>query len=368
MHQLLKRALLHPRADKRLVNVITLCLLLVSCGDSAKTGALLSPQATTATVRATSVTQLTDAQTLRFAGVTRVRQRATLTFQVSGVLSVRAAELGMTVSAGQELARLRNPGLQPAELAATARVEQLREEQAQAARESERLAVLYERGVLSRQELEQQQSRVDALQAAVDNARASLQQAGDFLTETTLFAPFDGYIEAVLIEPGEFVQAGQPVLRMSATSGLEVEIRAPAEWLSALTTGQAVSVWSSLDAMPLTGIVQEIGRTSTNSSALYPLVVGLPENSILTGQSVEIALSRPGSQTLAVPLSAVMRSAQGLSVFQITNNQVRRLPVQIKELQGEFAVIQPGALTVGDQVVYSGLTRLTDGDSVEILP
>src|SRR5690554_1318197 len=51
--------------------------------------------------------------TLRFSGIVRSTQRATLTFQVSGTLKERAVELGQTVTAGDVLARACNPGLVP---------------------------------------------------------------------------------------------------------------------------------------------------------------------------------------------------------------------------------------------------------------
>ena len=56
------------------------------------------------TVRAAEVTGgQTEGVSLRFSGIVRAAQRATLTFQVSGTLRERAVELGQTVKTGDLL-------------------------------------------------------------------------------------------------------------------------------------------------------------------------------------------------------------------------------------------------------------------------
>ncbi|HBF93363.1 MAG TPA: efflux RND transporter periplasmic adaptor subunit, partial [Marinobacter adhaerens] len=86
---------------------------------------------------------------LRFSGIVRATQRATLTFQVSGTLKEQAVELGQKVQAGDLLARVYNPGLEPARDSARARLEELRTQYQQAQREWERSSRLHERGVVS---------------------------------------------------------------------------------------------------------------------------------------------------------------------------------------------------------------------------
>ncbi|HAZ89372.1 MAG TPA: efflux RND transporter periplasmic adaptor subunit, partial [Marinobacter adhaerens] len=136
---------------------------------------------------------------LRFSGIVRATQRATLTFQVSGTLKEQAVELGQKVQAGDLLARVYNPGLEPARDSARARLEELRTQYQQAQREWERSSRLHERGVVSEQTLEQLAARRDSLEASVATARASLAEATQLLEESTLRAPFSGRVEALLV-------------------------------------------------------------------------------------------------------------------------------------------------------------------------
>jgi len=318
-------------------------------------------------VRVAAVEQVINEQTLRFAAVARARQRATLTFQVGGVIQSRSVELGQTVASGAVIATLYNPQLAPARDAARSRLEQLRTDSAQAARDLDRIRQLYERAVSPIQDLEQQIARLDSLNAAIKNAEATLQQTEQLLAESILRAPFAGTIEAILLEPGEFAQTGQAVARLSASDGMEIEARAPAHLLDGLETGQILSVISSLTGQRYEGVVLEIGRSSSGNSALYPLVVGLDNNAIRAGDAMEVAIPRRRDPVLTVPLTAIMRSADGLVSFRVINNSVTRVPVLVNQLMGDQAIIADGNLRAGDLVVYAGLTRLADGDRVEVL-
>ena len=48
--------------------------------------------------------------------------------------------------------------------------------------------------------------------------------------------------------------------------------------------------------------------------------------------------------------------------------QVERVPIEVDALRGEWAVLRGDSLKEGDRVVYAGLTRLSAGDTVELLP
>lgn len=338
---------------------------VTACSDS---GAMEKDVSRAVTVRAAPVVSTVEnAEPLRFAGVVRSRQRAGLTFQVGGVVSSRSAEVGQDVQAGQVLATLYNPELEPVRDAAQARVRELQAQAQQARRDVERARQLYAKGVVPASEHEQQKARLDALLAGVSSAQAAAQQAARMQSESQLKAPFDGSVEAVLVEPGEYVGPGQPVLRMAAAGSYEVEIKVPAFMLEGLQTGDAVSIWRSAGGTPLAGRVVDIAK-GVSSGALYPLIVALPPDSVRSGDAVEVGLRRNRSGAYAVPLASIMRSAEGTAVFQVINGSVFRVPVDVVSVQGEAALLKPSSLTEGDQVVYAGLTRLADGDAVELLP
>ncbi|MDO3720834.1 efflux RND transporter periplasmic adaptor subunit [Marinobacter sp. chi1] len=305
---------------------------------------------------------------LRFSGIVRASQRATLTFQVSGRLEEQAVELGQKVAAGDVLARVYSPALAPARDSAKARLAELNTQYEQARREWLRSNRLHERGVVSEQSLEQIAARRDALKASVATAKASLAEATQLLEESTLRAPFAGRVEALLVERDEFVAAGQPVMRLSSPQGREVEVRVPAYLLDHVALGQALSIWSVQDrSLPvLTGSVLEIAQAGAIRGELHPILVSLPVDSLEPGEPVEVGITPEGTAAASVPLVAVTRTAEGTGVFRIRDGQALRVPVTVDRILGERALVSSDALVPGDQVVYAGMTRLTDGDRVEV--
>lgn len=86
-----------------------------------------------------------------------------------------------------------------------------------------------------------------------------------------------------------------------------------------------------------------------------------------SGEALQVGVSQPQSKDLSIPLNAVMRSAQGLTVFKLHNDRVQRVDVKVNQINGDQVILAAGSLTVDDQVVYAGITRLADGDKVELL-
>ena len=340
-------------------------LMVYACGGPGEDDGMLP-----VTVRVAPVMAAEAQPPLRFAGVVRARQRAELTFQVSGTLQSREVELGEAVAPGQVLARLHNPQLEPARDSARARLSETDAQLRQAEQEYQRALTLRERGMVSEQALEQALSRRDALAAARATAAAALNEATQLLAESALRAPFVGSVEAVLAEPGEFVAAGQPVLRISSPEGLEVEVRIPESLRVSVAPGDAVPVWRvmSRGSEPLNGVVTEVGRGARRGE-LYPLVIGLVDDPTLApGVSVEVGVRRAAGDALVLPVLAVQQAANGPAVFRVRDGIAERVPVLIHQLAGEQVLVHSDDLVEGDQVVYAGLSRLLPGDPVEILP
>ncbi len=312
------------------------------------------------------------APTLRFAGIVQASQRATLTFQVSGNLKERKVELGQAVKAGQVLARLYNPGLEPALASASARLDELATQLEQAERELERSSRLREKGVVSEQALEQITARRDGLQASVATARAAQAEARQMVAEATLKAPFSGRVVALMVEQDEFVAAGQPVIKLSSPAGREVEIRMPAYLLEQVAVGDPVPVWSVQDRQrpPVAGRVAEVAQAGAERGQLHPVLVSLATDAPGpgVGEPVEVGIAPDVVGQLTVPVLAVMRAGEGNSVFRVRDNVARRVPVTVQRIIGEQVVVSSDDLAAADQVVYAGLTRLTDGDAVAVLP
>jgi len=347
--------------------VMALTVLLVTACGSTEPPTDRGTQ--TIAVRTAEVTGgQTEGVPLRFSGIVQAAQRATLTFQVSGTLRALVVDLGQKVDAGDLLARVYNPALEPARDSAEARLDELQTQFDQAQREWERSRRLHERGVVSEQALEQLQSRRDSLRASMATASASVAEASRLLEESELRAPFAGRVEALLVEQDEFVAAGQPVVRLSSPQGREVEVRVPAYLLSHVALGNLLPVWSVQDRsrQPANGSVIEIAQAGSIRGELHPVLVNLPADTLEPGEPVEVGITPITMTATTVPMLAVMKSNGGASVFRVVDGVARRLPVRVQRIVGERVVVASSELANGDRVIYAGMTRVADGDAVEV--
>lgn len=354
-----------------LIGSLMAATLLLAAGCESTESAAEQDRAQGSQVISVRTAEVTGGQTegipLRFSGIVQASQRATLTFQVSGTLVEQSVELGQKVAAGDLLARVYNPGLEPARDSATARLEELRTQFQQAERDWERSSRLHERGMVSEQALEQLGSRRDSLRASMATAKASLAEASQLLQESELRAPFAGRVEALLVEQDEFVSAGQPVLRLSSPMGQEVEIRVPAYMLDHVSLADGLTVWSVQDRNrpPVTGSVIEIAQAGSVRGELHPVLVSLPANTLKPGEPVEVGITPTTITATTVPMLSVMKSNGGASVFRVADGKARRIPVRVQRIVGERIVVDASELAAGDQVIYAGMTKVTDGDAVE---
>lgn len=221
---------------------------------------------------------------------------ADLGFQGAGrVLEVRVAE-GATVEEGSELARLDareldaaldaaqaqlaaaearleelSRGARPQELAAgEATVRSAARQADEAARELERAQILHDGGAISRQDLDQAETRVElagarrdqaeqtlallregprteqvAVQRAlVEQAQANVARVSAALANTVIHAPFTGIVTVRHREPGEAVAPGMPVLTVLDPENRWVRIYVPGDEIGRVRLGTPAEIVS----------------------------------------------------------------------------------------------------------------------------
>lgn len=341
-------------------------VLLVGCGEPS--GAQGRDE-TIRSVRVAPVSALDSSREVRVSGFTRAGRRATLAFLVSGTLVERPAELGRTVRAGELIARLSSPELEPAVTSAQARVRELRTRIEQLDRDVTRAEELRERGLISQEDLERVRTDRDATLALRDLALATLAEARNRLEEATLTAPFDATVDETLFEPGEFVGAGQPVVRLSGAGDLEVELEIPETLIDRFSPGQDVTLTLFfLDNRQVRGRVIHVGDSGGGPGGLFPVEIRLAdEPGLRPGLTVELVLPVEAEAGLAVPLSAVLDPGTGQPrVFRIDDGRVEAVFIRVGQLYGDRVAVT-GPLSPGDEVVVTGLSSLTPGQRVEVL-
>ena len=82
----------------------------------------------------------------------------------------------------------------------------------------------------------------NALEAQLEQARAALALAENDLAESTIYAPFDGFVTVKDVEQDEFVQPGTPVLTVAHLADVWVRTYVPETQLGRVRLGQQAEV------------------------------------------------------------------------------------------------------------------------------
>ncbi|WP_253444043.1 efflux RND transporter periplasmic adaptor subunit [Halomonas sp. Y3] len=319
-------------------------------------------------VRSDVVRMEPDEARYRFPGVVRASERAAPAFLHGGVLRERHVVRGQRVEQGEALAALHNPAMAPAFAAAEARVRELDASLSRLGRDVERARTLRERNLSAEEELDRLRSEREALVQAREQALAQRDETQAQLEELTLRAPFAAEVSDLDVEPGDFVPAGQPVLRLAGLSAREVEIRVPAHLAARLERGQAASVAPTFGTQHISGEVVHIGRAG---DSMAPVIIVIPTDSApALGEPVRVQLEIAAQPVMRVPLAAVVDPAASAPYVLVLNadDTVRRAPVMPGRLAGGWVSVSGEGLVPGERVVTAGQGRLEEGIRVRILP
>lgn len=309
---------------------------------------------------------------LVFAGELRAADRATLGFEMSGLITSINFDLGDAFAAGDVLAELDDRTLRLDLNAARADLEDSRAALINARLDYERQSSLAGTGAVSQAAIDRAKAHLDGAQARLEALSAQVAAARERLEHSRLYAPFDGEIVERLSEPAQFVSAGQPVFRIiGEAAGLEAVFSAPERRL------QSVAVGDDIDVIELGGrrgasraTVIEVG-SQANSAGLFPITVSLADeakNRFRPGQSVEVRFTpgNQGRQTVVIPVSSYVRAADGDAfVFAIAadGQSVQRTQVTLGEI-GSNGVEVLGGLEPGETIVVKGADLLKDGEEI----
>lgn len=351
----------------RLPVALALCgmLALTGCGREPAADGPLPPRL----VRVIAVEATPQAAGGSFSGRIEAEDQAALGFRIAGRLASRTVSVGDTVAAGQILAALDPQDEENALRSARADLVAAEGRLVQAQNAYERRRALLERDVVSQADFDAAEQGRRAARAAVDAAAARLRNAEERLRFTVLAADAPGVVTAVAAEPGEFVRAGQKVVRLARRDGRDAVFDVPQAMLAGLEPGERFSVALTTDpAVVVEGRVREIAPEADPMTRTHQVRVGLdnPRPAFRLGATVTgTPVNAPGG-ALPVPVTALLPGPEAaVWVVDPAALTVARRPVEITARDGGSVWIGSG-LKAGDIVVTAGAATLTEGQAVRI--
>ena len=291
-----------------------------------------------------------------------------------------------------------DPALMPEAVAARAALESAEALARQAAADAKRYQNLVDSGDVSRSAFERARTQQETAEAqanaarqqyeatlngarqswgAVENSQASLAgvrsqlaQAEKALTDTTIRAPFDGFITARPVAVGQYVALSNKIATIMRIGTMKLDLQTPEQRAARGKLG--MTVLARVAAYPdrdFTGTVSAVNPSVDPNSRVFILEAKFenPKGELRPGMFATARVLLPGGESaIFVPRNAVVRdrTTDSYQVFTIDNNTARLRVVVVGEVDGDQIRIVNG-LSGNETVAVSGQTGLFDGVQVQ---
>lgn len=339
--------------------IFSILIALIACSTPTPEGAGKGPPSALVEVGAVRIGALADTWTLT--GEVTALGRAELAAGASGTVERVLVREGDSVTAGEvllevdaALARAQKGTADAAVLRAEAELDQLK-------RTLERVGRVTD-GVLAADEIDQTRTRATVAEAELAGARAAARLASAQLGRHRVRAPFDGVVSRRRVDPGDWVDPGEPVLDVVQLDGVEVRVNAPLQVATQLRAGDTVTFGAGTGTV--LGVVPALDPTSRTS--LVRIQPNQPLDGHLPGSSIDVVLDLEMSGGVIVPRDALVTGPTETHVFKVVEGTARSILVTPLTRTADEVMVTADGLAAGDPVVIRGNERLRPDQAVRI--
>jgi len=246
-----------------------------------------------------------------------------------------------------------------------------------ALKDYERQKKLFNEQIASKETLDNAKTTLETSQAALDAASVSLEDG-------TLFSPISGILDKRYIDPGEYINSGQTVMKIVDIDQVYIELPVPEKDILYFKKGQKVKIEMSLsgqesceessetkgqeDCQFFTGVIDFVSMTADSSTRTYlvKVIVKNSDHTLRPGMIVRARLVRRELQeAIAVPFFTMIDREDGKAVFVVEDGVARVRPIEYGTFQKGLVEVRNG-LQIGERLIIVGQRNLVDGEKVEV--
>ena len=199
--------------------------------------------------------------------------------------------------------------------------------------------------------------------ASVEAAQAKIDGETRRYEDSTIKAPWDGYISQIPVEEGEEIEPYKVALTVINTGIVNIE--GSVDEIDVLSLQREAPVTVTVDALPdeqLNGIITDISSTSRNEQGVVTfdvtITVTVPDGVTLQeGLSAVAKVGISEERGIVIPMQAVQYGDAGAYVrMQDAQGEIVERAVTLGSSDGFFAIVESG-LSEGDRIVIQALSE-----------
>lgn len=291
-------------------------------------------------------------------GTIEAINQATVSAQTSGRVTELFYDVNDFVPAGAVIMRLRATEQRAGMQQAQAALQEALTRDAEAKQQFSRIEGLYKEKVATKQEFDNALANRDAVSAKLESAKAAIAVAREGVAYTEVRAPYAGIVTKRLVQVGETVQPGTPLMSGVSLQYLRVNLDLPQSIVEKVRTIKKAAIY--------------VGdkRVEANSFTLFPEAdlnthtfharANLPADAtdLHPGMFVKVGLMVGESERLLIPESALVTRSEVVGAYVLDNSGQRHLrQLRVGEQLGQRVEVLAG-LSPGEKVILNPVAVL----------
>ena len=317
--------------------------------------------------------------TRTLAGTIQARYETELAFRVGGKIETRQVDVGSRVAAGDVLFKLEVDDYELQAESMAADVASAEATYKQASADEVRMRSLRASRSVSDDEYDQALARRDVAAARRTSTQRSLALARNRLNYTTLQAPAEGIVTALMAESGQVVADGRSVARIAQSNELEVVVGVPERMVAGLAESAVKITYWSLPGVTSQTKLRELAPTADpiarTYEAKFTVIDAPPELQLGMSATLHLNTGNDGDG-IAVPSGALASNRERLVgvggassetsiVWKVLDEAGHLAAVPVEVIRyGQEEIIVRGSLAAGDRIVSAGVHKLDSGVTV----
>jgi len=292
--------------------------------------------------------------------------------QVAGIVTAYKADVGSRVSTGKSLVKLDPTDYNLVLDEARANLLSARAKLAALTNAFKRARQLLPENVITPEGFDKSEAEYKASGALVVQLETAVNMAQRQVDKTVINAPFGGYVTRRLVELGQNIAMGEPVMAMADMKTMRIRIHLNERDYVHLDKKDPVTI--KIEAYPDTsfsGKVDKIGikadpRTNTFE---VEILVENPKIILKAGLTARVFIRTDILRdSIMIPQSCVLFREDRKEIFVIEkDNTAATREIKLGRTQGSAVRILQG-LVPGDNLVITGSQYLKSGDKVTVAP
>lgn len=303
--------------------------------------------------------------------------------RVKGYIETIHVDEGNMVKKGQLLFSISKQEYSEDVLKATANLKNAIAEAKAAELELQNVTILVDKNVVSKTEMEMAKSRLDALNAKIEEARSHEVSARLRLSFTEIRAPFDGVIDRIPNKIGSLVDEGTLLTTLSDNHEVFAYFNvSEKEYLDFATNikesnknsanRDVALILANNTEHPYKGTIETIEGEFDNvtGSIAFRARFSNPDKILKHGSSGKIRLRRHLENALVIPQKSTFEIQDKTYVFVVDDqNQVKMKSIVPKYRIPHLYILESG-LDTKDKIIYEGIQDIKEGMFInaEVVP